>query len=150
MFIIERLIGRPKSDVFRLLADVERTPLWYSAVTSVRRLSQGPAGKGATYEFTRQLGGNEVTNRVIISGYEPDTTLEIASISGPTPFIYRYELESAYPDDTVLRLVGRISGAGLTGPARLFAPFAESFFEAGMRTNLESLTKILTGQPSAA
>lgn len=143
MFIVERLIARPKRDVFGFLAELEHTPSWYSAVRSVRPLSPGPIGKGSTFEFTRQLGANEVTNKVIVSAFEPDKVLELTSISGPTPFTYRYEIDSAIPGQTVLRLLGRITGDGLSGPMRLLAPLAESFFETGMRTNLEALANLI-------
>lgn len=150
MFIIEQLIARSSPQVFGFLAELERMPSWYSAVTRVRRLSAGPTEKGSTFEFTRQVAGKAVTNRVIVSAFEPGAVLELASISGPTPFIYRYELETAFPRHTVLRLRGRISGSGLAGPLSLLAPVAESFFEAGMRSNLHALGTMLEEHPWSA
>jgi hypothetical protein len=44
-----------------------------------------------------------VVNEVEVSAFEPDRTVELTSISGPTPFVYRYRLEPS-ADGTILRL----------------------------------------------
>jgi len=60
----------------------------------------------------------------------------------PTPFSYRYRVRRV-PHGTRLELEGSISAAGLPGPARLLGALAEPLFQRGMRSNLETLKRIL-------
>lgn len=92
MFSMEMTIARPVREVFANLARVENAPLWYSAVTSVHRFGDGPVGVGTRFLFRRKLGSGETVNDVEVTAFEPDRILELSSVSGPTPFVYRYEL----------------------------------------------------------
>lgn len=92
----------------------------------------------------RQLPGGPARNEVEITTYESGREVTFTSLSGPTPFVYRYLVE---PDGhgTLLTLEGTISGAGLSGPAALLGPLAERVFKRGMRDNLGLLKEILEG-----
>ncbi len=147
MFSIEMMIARPVREVFANLARVENAPLWYSAVTSVHRFGDGPVGVGTRILFRRKLGSGETVNEVEVTAFEPDRILELSSVSGPTPFVYRYELRPS-AGGTDLRLKGRISGDGLTGPAALFKPLAERFFHHGMVENLRTLKHLVEARPA--
>ncbi len=142
MFTIEMTIARPVREVFAKLARVENAPLWYSAVTSVHRLDNGPVGTGARFLFRRKLGSGEAVNDVEVTAFEPDRMLELSSVSGPTPFVYRYELEPS-AQGARLRLGGTISGEGLAGPMAFLKPLAEKFFQRGMIDNLETLKRLI-------
>jgi len=102
----------------------------------------GTSGLGTRYAVHRQLPGGPARNEVEITAYESGREVTFTSLSGPTPFVYRYLVE---PDGhaTQLTLEGRISGAGLTGPAGLLGPLAEGVFKRGMRDNLGVLKEIL-------
>ncbi|MFQ5527952.1 MAG: SRPBCC family protein [Thermoanaerobaculia bacterium] len=102
---------------------------------------------GARFRYTRELGSTTVVNEVEVSAFEPDRTVELTSISGPTPFVYRYRLEPS-ADGTLLRLEGSISGEGLGGPLVLLKPLAETFFRRGMIANLETLKRLIERDPS--
>jgi hypothetical protein len=52
-FSIEISIKRNARDVFAVLSDVRRMPLWYEAVKEVVALTPGVLGKGARYEIGR-------------------------------------------------------------------------------------------------
>lgn len=142
MFEIQMDIARPVRDVFASLARVESAPSWYSAVTSVDRLDDGPVGRGRRFLFRRTLGSVEAVNDVEVTAFEVDQILEITSVSGPTPFVYRYELEPAHKG-THLRLLGTISGEGLGGPTALLRPFAEKLFQRGMSDNLNAFKRLV-------
>lgn len=142
MFTTEISIDRPVGEVFAYLSRIEDAPSWYSAVTSVHRLDNGPVGTGARFHFQRKLGSNDAVNDVEVTAFEPDRILELSSVSGPTPFVYRYELAPA-ARGAQLRLRGAISGEGLTGPMTLLKPLAEKFFHHGMIDNLESLNRLI-------
>lgn len=142
MFEIEMKIARPVREVFASLARVENAPSWYSAVTSVHQIDDGPVGAGTHFVFHRTLGSLAAVNDVEVTAFEADRMLEITSVSGPTPFVYRFELEPA-AEGTHLRLDGMISGEGLGGPVALLRPLAEKFFERGMRENLATFRRLV-------
>ena len=77
-------------------------------------------------------------NEVEVSELEVNESVTLRSLSGPTPFTYRYRLEPAGAG-TRLVLEGEISGEGLAGPAALLAPLAGAFFKRGMAVNLRAL-----------
>ena len=142
MFAIEMEIARPVCEVFPRLAKIEDSPLWYSAVDSVDRIDPGPTRAGTRFHFRRQLGGNDAVNEVEVTAFEPNRALELTSLSGPTPFVYHYNVEPAGAG-TLLRLDGAISGRGLDGPMALLRPLAEAFFRSGMVDNLASLKRLI-------
>ena len=142
MFVIDTQIDRDPAAVFAWLARVGDTPRWYSAVERVEPLTAGPVAAGSRFRFYRQLPGGQAINEVEITDYVPSSLFTVASLSGPTPFTYRYSL-SPHGAGTMLRLEGEISGAGLSGPAALLAPLAPALFERGMRTNLEAFKRLV-------
>lgn len=127
--------------MFDFVADFTTMPRWYSAVQRVERIGS-TSGLGTRYEVHRHLPGGAARNEVEITSYESGREVTFTSLSGPTPFVYRYLVE---PDSnaTQLSLEGTISGAWLTGPAALLGPLAEGLFKRGMRDNLGVLKEIL-------
>lgn len=136
-------IAASPATVFDFIADFTTTPRWYSAVQEVDRIGEG-SGLGARYEVRRQLPGGPALNEVEITTYESGREVTFTSLSGPTPFVYRYLVEPG-GRGTLLTLEGTISGAGLPGPAALLGPLAERVFKRGMKDNLGQLKKILEG-----
>lgn len=141
-FTIAVEIDRPVAEVFQLLADGTRTPLWYEAIENAERLTPGPVAQGTRYRFLRKLPGGRAENVVEVSEFDAGRRVTLTSLEGPTPFTYRYTL-APYGAGTRLQLDGEISGAGLLGPAALFAPMASRLFEQGMRENLRALKRIV-------
>jgi len=134
-------INATPTRVFAFVADFTTMPRWYSAVRRVERV-EGTGGLGTRYEVYRDLPGGPARNEVAITGYAEDEDVTFTSLSGPTPFVYRYRVQPLV-DATRLTLDGTISGAGLPGPAALLGPLAERLFKNGMRDNLGTLAKIL-------
>jgi uncharacterized protein YndB with AHSA1/START domain len=134
-------IAAPPADVFEFVADFTTMPRWYSAVQRVDLLS-GTTGLGTRYSVHRNLPGGAARNDVEVTTYDAGREVTFTSLSGPTPFVYRYLVE-ANGDATQLTLEGTISGAGLPGAAALLGPLAERVFKRGMRDNLGELKKIL-------
>ena len=129
------------ASVFAFVADFTTMRRWYSAVQRVERIG-GSGGLGTRYAVHRQLPGGPARNEVELTSFEPEREVTFTSISGPTPFVYRYLIEPI-GDQTRLTLEGTISGAGLAGPAALLGPLAEGLFKRGMRDNLGVLKEIL-------
>jgi hypothetical protein len=134
-------IAASPTTVFAFVADFTTMPRWYSAVQRVDRLD-GTSGLGTRYAVHRHLPGGPARNEVEVTAFEEGREVAFTSLSGPTPFVYRYLVE---PDGDASRLTleGSISGAGLSGPAALLGPLAEGVFKRGMRDNLGVLKEIL-------
>ncbi|MFI6235456.1 SRPBCC family protein [Micromonospora sp. NPDC050784] len=134
-------IAAPAAQVFDFVADFTTMPRWYVAVQRVERVT-GTRGLGTRYKVYRDLPGGPALNEVSITKYSEGEEVVFTSLSGPTPFTYRYLLRPS-PDTTNLILEGTISAAGLTGPAALLGPLAERLFKGGMRDNLGTLKQLL-------
>jgi uncharacterized protein YndB with AHSA1/START domain len=134
-------IAAAPAKVFDFVADFTTMPRWYSAVQRVRRVD-GTGGLGTRYEVYRNLPSGAAVNEVAITGISDGEEVTFTSLSGPTPFVYRYRVEPV-GEATRLTLEGTISAAGLRGPAVLLGPLAEGLFKRGMRDNLGTLSRIL-------
>ncbi|MCX5066128.1 SRPBCC family protein [Micromonospora lupini] len=134
-------IKAPAAQVFDFVADFTTMPRWYSAVRRVERVD-GTHGLGTRYQVYRDLPGGPARNDVSITTYAAGEEVTFTSVSGPTPFTYRYLVRPS-GGMTTLVLEGTISAAGLTGPAALLGPLAEKLFRGGMRDNLGTLKQIL-------
>jgi hypothetical protein len=128
-------------EVFGFIADFTTVPQWYSAVQRVERV-EGEGGVGTRYAVYRNLPGGPAVNDVALTSYSAGDQVAFTSLSGPTPFVYRYGVQ-ARPEGTRLTLEGSISAAGLPGPATLLGPLVEQLFKRGMRSNLGVLRQIL-------
>jgi uncharacterized protein YndB with AHSA1/START domain len=143
-FKIEIDIDRDAPKVFAALSDVRTMPVWYEAVREVVALTPDREGQGAKYEIRRHLPGGPVRNEVVVAEYSPNRLFTIESLSGPTPFRYRYTLEPV-GDKTRLHLDGEITGEGLPGPLGHIGPLATQLFKRGMGDNLEKLRRLIEG-----
>ena len=141
-FSVDIDIPRSPRDVFAVLSDVSAMPRWYEAVKDVIALTPSVSGLGARYEIGRTLPGGPVRNEVAVTEYVSDQLFTIESISGPTPFRYRYTLEPS-AEATRLRLEGRITGDGLPGPLAHVDVLVTQLFKRGMGENLRKLKQLI-------
>jgi hypothetical protein len=132
-------IARPVEEVFALVGDPLRFPRWNSAVKTVR-LTTGQQGEvGSTYLMERDLPTGRGENQLEVFARRPPNEFAIRTLSGPTPFIYRYRL-SADAGATVLELDAEVK---LPGPAALLGPVAARGVKRGVDANLAALKAIL-------
>jgi uncharacterized protein YndB with AHSA1/START domain len=101
-------IARPAEEVFAVLSDPTRFPLWNSAVASVHRTS------ATTYTMRRDLPTGPAENELEVVELAPPAVFTIRTTSGPTPFAYRYRL-TREPGATVVALDAEVK-LGLLGP----------------------------------
>ena len=141
-FNIDIDIDRDAHDVFAVLSDVHAMPRWYEAVKEVVPLTPGASRLGARYKIGRTLPGGPVQNEVAVTEYVADQLFTIESVSGPTPFRYRYILEPA-AERTKLRLEGQITGDGLPGPLAHVDVLVTQLFKRGMGDNLRKLSQLI-------
>jgi uncharacterized protein YndB with AHSA1/START domain len=140
-FVLSLDIVAPPARVFEFVADFTTMPRWYSAVRRVL-VVEGTGDLGTRYEVHRDLPGGAAVNDVAITSYSNGEEVTFTSLSGPTPFVYRYRVQPVR-EGTRLTLEGTISASGLSGPAALLGPLAERLFKRGMRDNLGTLKRIL-------
>lgn len=140
-FTLDLDVAATPAKVFLFIADFANTPKWYSAVQRVER-SQGTGSVGTQYAVHRRLPSGAVVNDVVVTSYVEDQEITFTSVSGPTPFTYRYRVRPA-PQGARLQLEGSISLGDSPGPARLLGPVAERLFTRGMRDNLGTLKELL-------
>jgi uncharacterized protein YndB with AHSA1/START domain len=132
-------IERPIEEVFALVSDPLQFPRWNSAVETVR-LATGHQGEvGSTYLMERDLPTGRAENQLEVFARRPPDEFSIRTLSGPTPFVYRYEL-SAEPGATLLELDAEVK---LPGPAALLGPVAARGVKRGVDANLAALKAIL-------
>jgi hypothetical protein len=125
-------IARPADDVFALLSDPLRFPLWNSAVTRVD-------GGGTSYVMHRSLPTGPAENGLEIVEREAPTRFAIRTTSGPTPFLYRYSLTDA-DTATVVTLDASVE---LDGAFGLLGPLAGRAVKRGIDANLATLRATL-------
>jgi hypothetical protein len=139
-------VAASPASVFDFVADFTTVPQWYSAVERVEPI-HGTGSLGTLYRVYRNLPGGPVQNDVSVTSFSEGHEVTFTSVSGPTPFVYRYIVEPAR-EVTRLTLEGTISLAGLRGPAARLGPVAEHLFRRGMRDNMRSLGAILERSPA--
>ena len=100
----------PPARVFEFVADLTTMPRWYSAVKRVQRV-EGTGGLGTRYEVHRDLPGGAALNEVAITSYSDGEEVTFTSLSGPTPFVYRYRVQPSR-DATRLTLRARSAHPG--------------------------------------
>ena len=131
-------IARGREEVFDYVADPGRFAEWNSAVESVAP----PAGAGATtearYVMRRLLPAGPATNELVLAPRPPDE-LTIRTISGPTPFVYRYGFEPT-EGGTVITLRAEV---WLGAAASVLGPLAARAVKRGVDANFAALREIL-------
>jgi carbon monoxide dehydrogenase subunit G len=88
------LIERPAEDVFAVLKDVTKTPLWGIGVTEVRRTSDGPLG-GATMVYAGTFLGRPYESAVTCTGFTENKQFATKTTSGPFHLEVDFTLEPA-------------------------------------------------------
>src|SRR3990170_9132769 len=89
-FETEVSIRRSSEAVFRFVADGQNAPLWNSAVRAVSKITDGDVAVGTRYHMVRELPMGRVENTYQVVEHDPHETYSIMTLTGPTPFRYRY------------------------------------------------------------
>lgn len=82
-FEVMTVIGRPVEEVFAVVQDVTRTPLWNPGLLEVRRTSEGPLGVGATMIYVGTFLGRRYESPVACTGFAENKQLATATTGGP-------------------------------------------------------------------
>ena len=82
-FEVVTVIGRPAEEVFAVVQDVTKTPLWNPGLLEVRRTSEGPLGVGATMVYVGTFLGRRYESPVACTGFAENKQLATATTGGP-------------------------------------------------------------------
>jgi len=136
---ISAVIDRPVRDVFGLLSDVEKTPVWHPAGVEERWTSEPPVGVGSTRIAVEKVFGTQFENEAVVTVFEPYRALGLKSISGPVPFEVDIRL-------TPLGASTRIEWKTQMRPEgfyRVIVPITFRFFIRQLESGLDNLKRLM-------
>src|SRR6185437_10983242 len=81
-FEVVTVIGRPAEEVFAVVRDAAKTPLWTPGLSEVRRTSEGPLGVGATMIYVGTFLGRRYESPVACTGFAENKQLATATTGG--------------------------------------------------------------------
>ncbi|MFW9848266.1 MAG: SRPBCC family protein [Candidatus Thorarchaeota archaeon] len=134
------VINRSISDVFDYVTNAGNNPQWNSAVVKIEKEKECKNELNCEYRMERIIARKRVENRYRVTEYERNKTLTIKTLSGPTPFTYRYSFEPV-GKSTLLQLNGKVKEDGLPFKAESFV--AAHAIKSGVNSNLRMLKRIL-------
>jgi uncharacterized protein YndB with AHSA1/START domain len=132
-------IARPVEDVFAVLSDVEKVPLWSGNTISETLLTPGPLRKGSRRRaVVRGIAGRTMENEAEMVEFEPNRRMVVKVLNAPVPADIVIEFTSV-DGGTRLDWTGTVSPRGILAPtAFLIARFYRVAFEKDLR-NLKAM-----------
>jgi hypothetical protein len=82
-FTIVTTIGRPVGEVFAVIRDVARTPVWTPGMTEARQTSEGPLEPGATLVYRGTFLGRSYETPAVCTALAENKQFAIQSTAGP-------------------------------------------------------------------
>ena len=138
---IDLVIEIPASQgrVFSYLSDLENNPHWNWAVAATTPLHAGPPRQGSRFLQQRTVPrpGGDVLE---ITGYRPDTLLEVSSRLEEGEVRYRYELAPLDAEQTRVCVTVELDSSDHMDRTDLYA----ARMGAAIAANLENLRRVVT------
>ena len=82
-FDVATVIRRPVEEVFAVIRDVVKTPVWTPGLLEVRRTSEGPMEVGATMIYVGTFLGRRYESPVACTGFADNERLATATTGWP-------------------------------------------------------------------
>jgi hypothetical protein len=82
-FTIVTTIGRPVGEVFAVIRDVARTPVWTPGMTEARQTSEGPLEPGATLVYRGTFLGRSYETPAVCTALAENKQFATQSTAGP-------------------------------------------------------------------
>lgn len=82
-FTIVTTIGRPVEEVFAVIRDVARTPVWTPGLTDARQTSEGPLEPGATLVYRGTFLGRSYETPAVCTALSENKQFATKSTAGP-------------------------------------------------------------------
>jgi uncharacterized protein YndB with AHSA1/START domain len=106
-FTVVTVIGRPVEDVYAVLTDVAKIPLWTPGVREARLTSDGPLAPGSTMVSAGTFLGRGYEMQGVCTELIPGKRLAYKTTAAPMYLEVEYTLD---PDGDGTRVAGRYRG----------------------------------------
>ena len=87
------LIDRPMQEVFDVINDPAKQPLWQSTLESAEWTSNGPVGVGSIMKSESKFLGRKIETELQVTAYDPPRTVSLKGLNGPYPLEITNALE---------------------------------------------------------
>ena len=132
------VIARPLEDVFAVLTDPEKTPLWSAPAVEERWLTPPPIGVGSRRLAVTSGLGRRMENVAEVTAYEPGRGWTMTSVSGP-----RFVATAAFATVDEGTRIDFTWTFALTGASRLVEPVVVRVFMRQFKQDLASLRSMM-------
>ncbi|TFD99743.1 SRPBCC family protein [Jeotgalibacillus salarius] len=107
------VIDRPLETVFKQTIQMEKSPEIMDQVESVKKLTEGPPGKGTRYEEVRDLGGRKVQSELIVTELVENQSYAVTSEQNGVKINFRYTFREQDENSTFVTFDGTVTTQGL-------------------------------------
>jgi carbon monoxide dehydrogenase subunit G len=134
-FTIVTLIGRPVDEVFSVVQDLSKAPVWTPGLTEARQTSDGPMETGTTMLHAGTFLGRKYETHAVCTDWTENKRYATKSTSGP----FYIEVDTTVePVDTGTRMTNLFRGE-----SRGFFKFAEPLVVRMTRKHFETAAENL-------
>ena len=131
-------VARPVDEVFAVLTDPTKTPVWSSSAVEERWLTPPPYGIGSRRLAVTKGFGRRSENVAEVTAYEENRGWTMTSVSGP-----RFVASAAFEPITGGTRIDFSWRFDLGGPLRAFEPLVVRVFMRSFERDLPTLKRLL-------
>jgi uncharacterized membrane protein len=132
-------IGRPPTEVFAFVADLNNIPKWQSEVVTSKVVTPGPTRVGTRFTEDVKMGPRRVAATCEITEFAPNTVVGFRATSPAMDYSGRFQFEGAAGGTNLI-----VTATGqLKGWWKLMQPLLKGEFRSGIRKELAALKDIL-------
>lgn len=134
-------INLPAEDIFAYVCDLENMVDWSSTTVTIRKVSPGKIGAGATVRSTLRFLGRWLNVEFEVVEYSPGRCLALKSIAGSPPCLFCYQFEALAGGGTTTSQEAIVQVVG--GIVDQTNPVIESAVARQIEYDLQTLKEIL-------
>jgi uncharacterized protein YndB with AHSA1/START domain len=132
------VVERPIEDVWAVLTDPVKTPLWSAAAVEERWLTPPPVGIGSRRVAVTRAMGRTSENVAEVTAFEPGRSWTMTSVSGP-----RFVATAKFMTVDAGTRIDFTWAFALTGAMRLIQPLVVSLFMRQFERDLGRLKSMM-------
>ncbi len=138
-FNMSEWVARPPKEVFDFITSSENAPKIVNSVTSMVKLTEGPARVGTRYRETRLMHGKEQQAELEIVEFEPTRKYAVQNVTEGIDTVYRYNFQPER-DGTRIDLVCEVKAKGIK---KLMLPLVAAILKKEDGDHLQRVKKVL-------
>ena len=132
-------VARPPKDVFDFITASDNAPKIVQSVSSMVKLTEGPARVGTRYRETRLMNGKEQQAELEIVEFEPTHKYAMQNVTEGIETVYRYNFQPER-DGTRIDLVCELKAKGIK---KLMLPLVATILKKEDGDHLQRVKKVL-------